>query len=225
MSHILNGNHYNRAIEAHRSTLQSFFDLWLAIFLEDHHTVRDSLVASVIQLTEACRLMTGVGEVHRTFLMYIESLHLEENLRQFDASNKNDPMFQWVRMYMRQVMTLLQFQRAIREGIWHLYLASLEHLCKYFFAYASLDYAQNIPEFIARMDAINTSDPELWQSFNNGEFALNTSNRISFTRIGVDQAMEHLNKHTKAKRDLCKKIISSNAIEVLSHCSGAGATF
>ena len=49
------------------------------------------------------------------------------------------------------------------------------------------------------MDAIKTSDPELWQSFNDGEFAVNTSNRIPFTRIGVDQAMEHLNKLTKGQ--------------------------
>ena len=49
------------------------------------------------------------------------------------------------------------------------------------------------------MDAINTSDPELWQTFNNGEFAVNTSNRIPVTRIGVDQAMEHLNISTKGQ--------------------------
>ena len=199
VSQILNGNHYNRAIEAHRVTLQALFDLWLEKFLEDHHTVRDSLVASVKQLTEACKLKTDVGEAHRAFLVDMESLNLEEQLRQFDASHKSDPMFQWARMYMRQVMTLLPFQRATREGNWHLNLALLEHLCKYFFAYATLDYAQNITEFIARMDAITTSDPELWQSFNNGEFAVNTSNRIPFTRIGVDQAMEHLNKSTKGQ--------------------------
>ena len=203
VSQILNGNHYSRAIEAHRVTLQALFDLWLEKFLEDHHTVRDSLVASVRQLTEACKLKTDVGEAHRAFLMDMESLNLEEQLRQFDASHNRDPMFQWTRMYMRQVMTqvmtLLQFQTATREGNWHLYLTSLEHLCKYLFAYARLDYAQNIPDFIARMDAIKTSDPELWQSFNNGEFAVNTSNRIPFTRIGVDQAMEHLNKSTKGQ--------------------------
>ena len=67
--------------------------------------------------------------------MDMESLNLEEQLRQFDASHKSDPM------YMRQVITLLQFQRAIREGNWHLYLESLEHLCKYLFSYAMLDYA------------------------------------------------------------------------------------
>ena len=49
------------------------------------------------------------------------------------------------------------------------------------------------------MDAIKISDPKLWQSFNNGEFAVNTSNRIPFTRIVVDQAMEHLNKSTKGQ--------------------------
>ena len=123
VSHILNGNHYNRAIEAHRVTLQALFDLWLEKFLEDHHTVRDSLVASVKQLTEACKLKIDVGEAHRAFLVDMESLNLEEQLRQFDAS----------------------------------------------------------------------------QSFNNGEFAVNISNRIPFTRIGVDQAMEHLNKSTKGQ--------------------------
>ena len=49
---------------------------------------------------------TDVGEAHRAFLVDMESLNLEEQLRQFDASHKSDPMFQWARMYMRQVMTL-----------------------------------------------------------------------------------------------------------------------
>jgi len=55
VSQILNGNHYNRAIEAHQLTLQALFDLWLDKFLEDHPVVGDALVASVKQLTEACR--------------------------------------------------------------------------------------------------------------------------------------------------------------------------
>jgi hypothetical protein len=96
---------------------------------------------------------------------------------------------------MRQVTTLLQFQWDIREGNWHLYVASLEQLCKYIFAYARLDYAENFPDLIARMDAIKMSDPEIWQSFTNGEFAVNTSKRIPFTLI----AMEHLNKSTKGQ--------------------------
>ena len=49
------------------------------------------------------------------------------------------------------------------------------------------------------MDPIQTSDPELWQSFTNGESAVNTTNCIPFTQMAVDQAMEHLNKSTKGQ--------------------------
>ena len=108
-------------------------------------------------------------------------------------------MYKWTRMYMDQVMVLLQFQRAKREGNWFLYLAALEKLCVYFFAYNRLDYAQNIPEYIARMHDMKTTDPDIWQEFVNSEFTVNTSNAVPFTRIGVDQAMEHLSKSTKGQ--------------------------
>jgi len=63
-------------------------------------------------------------------------------------------------MYMRQVMVLLQFQRATSEGNWFLYLGALKMLCIYFFAYNRLDYAQNIPEYIAPMHSLENGDLE-----------------------------------------------------------------
>jgi len=92
---------------------------------------------------------------------------------------------------MKQVTVLLQFQRSTREGNWCLYLAALEKLCVYFFAYNRLEYAQNIPEYIVRMHELKNTDPDIWQEFVNGDFSVNTSNNVPFTRIGVDQAMEH----------------------------------
>ena len=103
----------------------ALFNFWLEKFIENHPIVRQALVTSAKQLTEASRDKTGVTEAHQAFTMGIESLNLDKQLQ--DASHKTDPMFQWARMYMRQVMTLLQFQRAIQEGNQHLYLASLEH--------------------------------------------------------------------------------------------------
>jgi len=61
-------------------------------------------------------------------------------------------------MYMMQVMVLLQFQRANREGNCFLYLGALEKLCTYFFAYNQLDYAKNIPEYIAPMHSLENGD-------------------------------------------------------------------
>ena len=49
------------------------------------------------------------------------------------------------------------------------------------------------------MQEMETTEPELWQEFLKGEFTVNTSNTIPFTRIGVDQAMEHLNKFSKGQ--------------------------
>ena len=49
------------------------------------------------------------------------------------------------------------------------------------------------------MHDMKTTDPDIWQEFVNGEFTVNTSNAVPFTRIGVDQAMEHLSKSTKGQ--------------------------
>jgi len=73
------------------------------------------------------------------------------------------------------------FQRATREGNWFLYLAALEKLCVYFFAYNRLDYAQNIPEYIACMHDMKTTDPDIWQEFVNGEFTVNTSTQTTLS--------------------------------------------
>ena len=83
--------------------------------------------------------------------------------------------------------------RGTRDLNWLLYLASLEKMCVYFFAFNRHDYAQNIPEYIAHMYQLETSHPQIWNDLQSGEFVVNT-NPIVFTSIGPDQAQEHLNK-------------------------------
>ena len=158
----------------------------LGAFLDDHPAVRDSLRSAADELTDACRTNQEVYAAHRAFTGKLQSLNLEKQLLEYDVIHEKDPMYKWARMYMNQVMVLLQFQRATREGNWFLYLAALEKLCVYFFAYNRLDYAQNIPEYIARMYDMKPTDPDIWQEFVNGEFTVNTSNAVPFIRIGVD---------------------------------------
>ena len=141
----------------------------------------------------------GVREAHFLLLVTLESLNIEKQLAEFDAAHAAHPMFQWARMYMRQVMTLLQFQRATHQGDWFLHLSSLEKLCVFFFAYNRLDYAQYIPEYVARMYQLQTTDPKLWLQFLSNDFTANTSNGIPFTRIGLDHAQEHVNKNLKGQ--------------------------
>ena len=199
VNQIINGNHYARAIEAHEITLQVLFDLWIEAFFTENPAVRTALEEKVMLLSAACIAKCGVHEAHRALLVTMEELNLHKQLADFDARHSDQPMFQWAHMYMRQVLTLLQFQRATRQGDWFLHLSSLEELCVYFFAYDRLDYAQNIPEYVARMYKLQTTDPEIWNEFMSKSFTVNTSNQIPFTRLGVDQAQEQANKTLKGQ--------------------------
>ncbi|KAK2144850.1 hypothetical protein LSH36_725g00008 [Paralvinella palmiformis] len=156
VSQVLNGNLYNKAIEANQLTLQALLDLWLDKYLEDHPVVRDALVASGKLLTEVCRDKTGTEEANQAFLVDIESLNLEKQLQEFDV--RQTQCFNGLGCICCYSSKRL-YRKVTGTSTWH-------HLYKYIFAYARLDYAQNIPEFSACMDAINTSDPELWQSLN-----------------------------------------------------------
>ena len=49
------------------------------------------------------------------------------------------------------------------------------------------------------MYSLENGDRDTWEEFLRGNFSVNTSNNVPFTRIGVDQAMEHLNKVTKGQ--------------------------
>ena len=115
----------------------------------------DTLYAATEQLTTACRISENVRRAHQTFLMKLESMKLEKQRQEYDATDDQDPM--WAQMYMKQVMVLLQFQHATRKGNWFLYLAAFEKLCVYFFAYNRLDYAQNIPEYIVHMHELKNT--------------------------------------------------------------------
>ena len=60
-------------------------------------------------------------------------------------------MYRWLPAYMHQVLALLAFHSSVKEPQLLLYLASLENLATYFFAYNRLDYAQNILECTAHL--------------------------------------------------------------------------
>ena len=213
---IINGNHYSRAIEAHEITLQVFFDLWLEAFFSERPDTRKSLEASCEILSLACESKQGVKDAHKTLHTVIESLDLKQQLADFDARHSENAMFQWARNYMHQVMTLLQFQRATRQGDWLLHLSSLEKLCAYFFVYNRHDYAQHIPEYVARMYELQTTDPETWSFFASGGFTVNTSNQIPFTRLGLDHAQEQQNKNLKGQGAI--NGITQSAATLLMFC-------
>lgn len=70
-----------------------------------------------------------------------------------------------------------------------------------FFSTDRLRYAEIVPGYLAQMHSLRTSDPCIWDEFQQGNFCVN-KNMIPFCSTGVDHAIEHVNRMMKVKGTL-----------------------
>ncbi|MES9884823.1 MAG: hypothetical protein ABW185_28590 [Sedimenticola sp.] len=215
---IINGSHYNRAVEAHEIMLQVLSDLWLESFLESRPEIYTAIKDAVKLVEVAVKSPSGIKSAHQALIAELEKLNLEKELQDYDQLNDKFPRYKWCRNYMRQTLSLLAFHRSVKDSQFFLYLASLEELATYFFAYNRLDYAQHILEFTARAYDTRTADPELWLRLCAGEFVF-SNNNVPFTSIGLDQAQEHQNKMLKGDGGL--NGITNKPATLLKFCLAA----
>ena len=111
-------------------------------------------------------------------------------------SGKGIPKF--MTNYMNQVMVLLMFIGATRKADWKLHLAKMEELLPYFHAHDQLNYGRWGPLYVADMLEMQTTDPDLWNFLNEGNFSIAKSS-VSFTAIDPDHAIEQEHKKMKSK--------------------------
>ena len=156
------------------------------------------------------------AQAHNGLLAEVKRFSLAEMLDAFHEENSKYPMLKWISIYMKEVQTLLIFIRGTRERNWELHLGALERLCPYFFAYDRLDYAQNVPEYLAHMQDIEAKSPQIWKDYKSGMFTVKTGN-TPFIAIGVDQAQENANKVHKGEGGVSG--ITNNPESFLKYCS------
>ena len=94
-------------------------------------------------------------------------------------------------------MEMMAFIRAVCTGDWDLHLKTLEVFTKYFFAHDLLWYARMIPLYLAEIDKLEVSDPEIYAEFKRGNWVVNKISCVSFCSIGADHALEHVNRLMK----------------------------
>ena len=111
---ILTGKHYNRAIECHITTLQVLSDIWWDAFFKQYPVIQEKNDSFIHDVIQPCTL-----DSHSDILQSLKSLNIQEKILNFDQKHDDNPMYKWVRMYMHQVMTLLQFIRSTRTSNWH----------------------------------------------------------------------------------------------------------
>ena len=94
---------------------------------------------------------------------------------------------------MNMVLEMMTFIRAVRNGNWTLPLEALEVLTKYF-AHDIINYSRMIPVYLAEMQLLKESDPDIYQEFKQGNWVVNKNPRVPFCSLGADNALEHVNQ-------------------------------
>jgi len=118
---ILDGNHYNRNVEAHEILIQALADLWIQQFFDENPDTKKALPHSIKKLADAFEDHTDteadIKREHQECLVLVESLNLEKQFADFDSSLRHSmfPMFCWARMYMQRVFVLLAFHSSIKD--------------------------------------------------------------------------------------------------------------
>ena len=201
---ILDGNHVKRGENAHITTLQALFTLYQEASFKQHQELHQTLQSLAQELCDACKDGTGtrVKKARMDMVSSIDNLNILEKISTFEAANTNNPMVKVMRHYMRIVMEMLAFIRAVRTGDWSLHLITLDMFTKYFFAHERINYARMIPVYLSEMSSLNEADPEIYEEFIEGNWVVNKNAQLPFCAVGADNALEHINRSMKVSRGL-----------------------
>ena len=194
---VLDGNHVKRGVKAHTVTLLSLYAMNLDAFSKRNTEVADECRSEFSKFNDNCKDLTSSEEMskgHEDVKQYVKDSGYEQKLEGFNK--EGNLMHQVMLVYMRMVLLMLQFIRAVRNGDWEGHLNALAKLVKYFFAFDKLNYARMTLIYISEMYALWESDPELWQEFSSGNWVVNKS-QVASCALGADHALEQVNRWMK----------------------------
>ena len=78
-----------------------------------------------------------------------------------------------------------------RPGDWELYLACIEEVIPWAFAYDRLNYARYLIPFLNDMRELQSSKPEVYGAFLSGEFSVQMSHTNGFGGNEADKTIEN----------------------------------
>lgn len=184
---IIDGKHMKRAVTVHTITLQALYSIYQEEFIKSESLEKEyaELKTIVCQVQQACDNGTkkDITTANAKLVGAVKDMKIIEKIESFDASREKIPAFKVMRNYMRMVMGMLAFIRAVRTGDWALHLKALEAFCKYFFAHDRIHYARMIPLYLADMATLQKSDPEIYEEFCRGNWVVNKNERVPFVTL------------------------------------------
>ena len=128
--------------------------------------------------------MRGMNDLTKEF-----SQEMTENSRNFAF---------WDNL-IAMILILLQFIEAERKSTWQFHLDAVKKMIPYFFVTGHTNYARWTPVYIADMEELHVTAPEVFQQFVAGNHTVNRSS-AKFSAVWSDMALEQsANCHSKSK--------------------------
>ena len=198
--HMLEGKAYNKTVRGHKLAVEALWQILRGEFLSwaenNNRQVRKEMKESTDTVLRGLqnRSMDGVEAAYSKLISLNDntmSMHEE-----FEEHNLQRPQLQFWMNYMEMVSILFYFIRAEREGNWELHLVSFARMLPWFALYNHTNYARWGPVYLADMRQLATSTPEVYEHLQDGMLSVKRTDS-KFSRVSVDQALEHVNKVSK----------------------------
>ena len=198
---LLKGKSYNRGVRAHKLNLEAMLRLlWLSFtkWVLQKKSSPESLASvdenRIIRYCRTC--MESVSDKSKEALqgqfkqLCSEMKHLLELLDIFRKEGRTkSKLFAFWDSYIEMVELLLTFIRAEREGNWSLHLSATKEMTPHFFSMDQVNYSKWLPIYLADMDQLPITAPEVHEEFCKGSHAVNRSTN-PFCQVWTDMALE-----------------------------------
>ena len=194
---ILEGKNMKRCIDAFLILYSSLFELLLGAFYESNPGMKEIIVdicrPLLMKLQTDMNLNDTLPGVHQQLLNRLQETRFFEKFGSFRADLKKQGKF--LSNVVTMIGNLLLYVRATRQKLWNLHLASQDKFVKYFFSLDLQNYARMMPVHLTHLYGLQESDRDTW-NFLKENFTCDKT-LVRFTAIGVDHALEQVNKELK----------------------------
>ena len=132
----------------------------------------------------------------------------------FKSENQaRSKLFTFWNEYGAMVTSLLQFLKAERTGNWKLHVSSIAAMLPHYFAMDRQNYARFLPVYLADMQRLELTHPDVYKEFAAGNHSISHSGQ-PFSQVSADMALEQsINADSKSRGGVIGISQSSAALE------------
>ncbi|CAH3175616.1 unnamed protein product [Porites evermanni] len=217
-SALMKGKSYNRGIRAHKLCLEVFFRLMWDAFILWYESRDEKIPEEPVlhKIVDCVRAVESDKESARESVRKITTdlTEITDLFAIFKSENQErSNLFAFWDEYCSMVTTLLQFLKAERTGNWKLHLSSTAAMLPQFFAMDRQNYARYLPVYLADMQKLELTHPEVYKEFAEGNHSISRSGQ-PFSQVSTDMALEQsINADSKSSGGVIGISQSPSALE------------